>query len=62
MVELKLFSHVKDELTVNEDLSIILRGSHIMMSSSLRQQAISIAHEGHQGLVKTSSCYVVPRC
>ena len=52
-VDVAEFSHIRDELTVNEDSNIILRGSHILMPSSLRQQAMSIAHEGHQGLVKT---------
>ena len=51
--ELQLFSKVKDELTVNDDSDIILRGSRIVIPTSLRQRAISLAHEGHQGLVKT---------
>ena len=48
--ELQLFSKVKDELTVNDDSGIILPGSRIVIPS---QKAISLAHEGHQGLVKT---------
>ena len=51
--ELQLFSKVKHELTVNDDSGIILRGSRIVIPTSLRQKAISLAHEGHQGLVKT---------
>ena len=51
--ELKAFSNVKDELTANEHDNIILRGSRIVFPASLRLKAIQIAHEGHQGLVKT---------
>ena len=51
--ELKLFAKVKDELTVNEQLGIILRGTRIIMPFSLRQSVINLAHEGHQGLAKT---------
>ncbi len=51
--ELNLFKHVKDELTVNDQSNIILRGHRIIVPTSLREKAISIAHEGHQGLVKT---------
>ena len=50
--ELKLFAKVRDELTVDEQLGIILRGTRIIMPYSLRQRAIKLAHEGHQGLAK----------
>ena len=54
MNELKLFAKVRDELTVNEQLAIILRGTRIIMPYSLRQlRAIKLAHERHQGLAKT---------
>jgi hypothetical protein len=51
--ELKLFAKVRDELTINEQLGIILRGTRIIMPCSLRERAIRLAHEGHQGLAKT---------
>ena len=51
--DLKSFSRIKDELTVSEDSSVILRGSRLIIPMALRQQALGIAHEGHQGLVKT---------
>ena len=51
--DLQMFKRVKDELTVNEQANIILRGSRIVIPKALRNRAISIAHEGHQGLVKT---------
>ena len=37
--ELKLFAKVRNELTVNEQLGIILRGARIIMPYSLRQRA-----------------------
>ena len=51
--ELQLFKRVKDELTVNDQANVILRGSRMVVPKALRERAISIAHEGHQGLVKT---------
>ena len=51
--DLQMFKPVKDELTVNEQANIILHGSHIMIPNTLQNRAILIAHEGHQGLVKT---------
>ena len=48
-----MFNGVKDELTVSSDSNIILRGTRIVIPASLRHRAISLAHEGHQGLVKT---------
>ena len=40
------YSHVKDELCVYGEL--LLRGARI-----LRDRVFKIAHEGHQGIVKT---------
>ena len=53
VAELKLFSKIRDELTVSDDSNVILRGTRIIIPAALRQQAMAIAHEGHQGLVKT---------
>ena len=53
MTELKQFSNISEELTVNDEASIILRGSRIIMPEKLRERAVNIAHEGHQGIVKT---------
>lgn len=33
--------------------SILLRGSKVVIPTSLRDQAVSLAHEGHQGMAKT---------
>ena len=51
--ELNRFKHVRHELTVNHETNIILRDSHIVVPAALRNKVVSIAHEGHQGLVKT---------
>ena len=45
------FKKVRHELSICAD--IILRGSRIVLPSSLHAQAISLAHAGHQGIVKT---------
>jgi len=45
------FEHVKDELCASN--SLILRGTRLVMPKSLRLQTLKLAHEGHQGIVKT---------
>ena len=50
---MKQFARIKEELTVNAESNLILRGSRIVIPASLQQRAIDIAHEGHQGMVKT---------
>ena len=47
------FAHVRDELSVNSDSNLVLRGCRIVIPTSLQQRAVELAHEGHQGLVKT---------
>ena len=47
------FVHVRDELSVNSDSNLVLRGCRIVIPTSLQQRAVELAHEGHQGLVKT---------
>ena len=42
---------VKDELTATE--SLLLRGSRIVIPTSLRLITLQLAHEGHQGIVRT---------
>ena len=44
---------MKDELTVNSAADLILCGSRIVIPTALQQIATSLAHEGHQGIVKT---------
>ncbi len=42
---------MKDELSVVG--KVILRGTRIVMPPSLRSNTLTLAHEGHQGIVKT---------
>ena len=51
--DIRKYINVRDELTINDEADIVLRGSRIVIPRSLQHRAISIAHEGHQGLVKT---------
>lgn len=44
---------LKDELTTTTESDVILRGRRIVLPKSLQRQAITLAHTGHQGLVKT---------
>ena len=53
LMELKRFRNVKRDLTVNNQSNVILRNGLIVVPTSLRHKAVSIAHQGHQGLVKT---------
>ncbi|XP_062614532.1 uncharacterized protein K02A2.6-like [Saccostrea cucullata] len=45
---------LKDELTVSHT-GIVLRKDKLFVPHSLRKHVISLAHEGHQGIVKTKS-------
>ena len=45
---------VRHELTSTTD-GILLRGNRIVIPKELQERAISLAHTGHQGLVKTKS-------
>ena len=51
VLDLKPYKRVKDELCANN--GVILRGSRIVMLSTLWQATLSNAHEGHQGIVRT---------
>ena len=42
---------IKTEFTVLDNL--ILRGSRIVIPTSLQQETLRLAHEGHQGIIKT---------
>ena len=47
------YLYVKDELCVYGEL--LLRGTRIVVPSILRDRVMKIAHEGHQGVVKTKN-------
>ena len=46
---------VKEELTVGVTAQIILRGTRIAVPRKLQERVVNLAHEGHQGVVKTKS-------
>ena len=50
--ELKLFSKIKEDLTVNDTGDLILWRNQIVIPKALRKQTLALAHEGHQGMVK----------
>ena len=45
---------VKDELTAGSP-PVMLRGTRIAVPSKLQERVVNLAHEGHQGVVKTKS-------
>ena len=45
------FTRFKDEISVHDGL--VLRGHRLILPQSLQNQAIEIAHQSHQGIVKT---------
>lgn len=48
-----IFKTIRDELSFCDESDILLRGDKIVVPRSLQQKVIDIAHEGHQGLIKT---------
>ena len=48
------FKSIKDELTINSE-NVVLRGHRIVIPSALQQRAVDLAHDSHQGLVKTKA-------
>ena len=46
------FYNVRNELTVTMQ-GVVLRGHRIVMPQALRDRTLAIAHQGHQGVVKT---------
>ena len=49
---LREYYSVRDELTVTDD-NILVRGKNVVIPASLINQVVALAHEGHQGIVKT---------
>ena len=49
LADRKLFRKFTDDLTVNHDNSVILRGNRIVIPSSLQNRAMVLAHEGDNG-------------
>ena len=50
-----IFKTVRDELSLCDNSEVILRGDKIVIPQALQHRVVNIAHEGHQGLVKTKS-------
>lgn len=50
--DLQTFAAMRNELTTTAD-GLILTGPPLVFPLSLREQAMRLAHRGHQGLVKT---------
>lgn len=57
LIEEKWDNAPKSYLSVRNELTfighVILRGTRIVVPQSLRKRVVSLAHEGHQGVVKT---------
>jgi len=53
--ELKPFYPIRNELTTTNTDDVVLRGTRIVMPAALQTQAINLAHQGHQGIVRTKS-------
>jgi hypothetical protein len=51
--ELSILYSIRTELTASKDNDLLLKSTRIVIPTSLRKQAIDLAHEGHQGLTKT---------
>ena len=49
---LREYYNVRDELTVTDDNNL-LRGKNVVIPASLINQVVELAHEGHQGIIKT---------
>lgn len=49
---LKAFNKIKDELTVTATNDVVLRGTKIVIPSSLQLRAISLTHESNLGWSK----------
>ena len=49
--DLRKYSNVFNELAVVDGL--VLRGERIVVPQTLREAMVKIAHEGHQGIVRT---------
>ena len=52
--DVKPYFNVTNELSVTQD-GIVLRGCRICIAQSQQDQAVQLAHQGHQGVTKTKS-------
>ena len=56
--ELLVYRSVKEEITLNDSGDMVIRNDKLVIPRNLRQQVLSLAHEGHQGVHKTKSYFV----
>ena len=54
ILELQSYRSIQDELVIHNE-NILMRGNRIVMPRTLRDRAVRIAHEGHQGISKTKA-------
>ena len=52
---MKSLYQLRTELTVTQGRELLLRGKRLVVPASLQQKVVGIAHEGHQGMVKTKA-------
>ena len=50
-----IFRNVKDELCINAEQNLILKGTQLVTAAKLQHRVVQLAHEGHQGMSKTKS-------
>jgi transposase InsO family protein len=51
--EMNAYFKLRNEITVSNENYLLLKGTRIILPAPLRSHELSLAHEGHQGLVKT---------
>ena len=53
--ELKSLDKIKNSLTYNNHYEVILKNNHIVLPKVYHKIAITLAHRGHQGIIKTKA-------
>ena len=51
----KPFLNIRDEIAVDNNNGVILRGTRIIIPATLQTRVVKLAHSGHQGLAKTKA-------
>jgi hypothetical protein len=51
----KPFLNIRDEIAVDNNNGVILRGTRIIIPATLETRVVKLAHTGHQGLAKTKA-------
>ena len=53
MATFNALARVKTDLTIANVGNTLLRGTRIVIPQSLQRRVVRLAHEGHQGIIKT---------